>query len=40
MEAVFSVEAWQSPVGLGIFLVCLGVFFRLILTMDKDKKDK
>lgn len=38
MEAVFSVEAWQSPVGVGIFLVCFGVFLYLVTNMNTKGK--
>lgn len=38
MEALFNVEAWSSPGGVGFFMVCLGVFFHLVLNLDKKKK--
>jgi hypothetical protein len=38
MESLFTVEAWNSPGGVGFFLVCLGVFFFLIFNLDKKKR--
>ena len=40
MEAVFNPANWGSPVGLGIFLVCLGTFIYLVSLADKTKKWK
>lgn len=38
MEYVFGVEAWTSPVGVGFFLVCLGLFIYLLASSDKSSK--
>ena len=38
MEALFNVEAWQSPGGVGVFLVCLGAFLYLVTHIDTNKK--
>jgi hypothetical protein len=38
MEALFTVEAWNSPGGVGFILISLGVFFYLVMNMDKKKK--
>jgi hypothetical protein len=38
MESFFTPAAWGSPIGLGIFLVCLGVFIYLLSLADKKKK--
>lgn len=40
MEAMFSPVNWGTPVGLGIFLVCLGLFIYLLSLADKNKKGK
>ncbi len=36
-SALFSPENWGSPVGLGIFLVCLGIFIYLLSLADRNK---
>ncbi len=38
MEALFTADAWASPGGVGFFLVCVSVFFYLMLHLDKKKK--
>ncbi|MFP4403655.1 MAG: hypothetical protein ACLFPJ_04855 [Candidatus Woesearchaeota archaeon] len=40
LEALLSPEAWGSPLGVGIFLMCLGVFIYLLSLADKNKKTK
>lgn len=38
MEALFNPMAWGSPLGLGIFLICLGIFIFLVSVVDKKNK--
>lgn len=38
MYSWFSPVMWGSPVGLGIFLLCLGGFIYLLSLADKNKK--
>ena len=38
METMFSVEAWTSPIGVGFFLVSLGLFIYLLSRADNKKK--
>lgn len=38
MEQAFSVEAWTSPLGVGLFLVCIGLFIFLLSKSDQAKK--
>jgi len=40
VEAIFSPTNWGSPVGLGIFFVCLGIFIYLLSLADKNRKEK
>lgn len=40
MEWLFNPAAWGSPVGLGIFFICLGIFIYLLSLADKNKKGK
>ena len=37
---LFSPAAWGSPIGLGFFLVCLGLFIYLLSLADKNKPKK
>lgn len=37
-EALLSPAAWGSPLGVGIFLICLGLFIYLLSLADKKKK--
>jgi len=39
METLFLLLGWGSPVGIGIFLVCLGGMIFL-LSKSREKKDK
>ena len=38
MEALFMVLGWLSPIGIGIFLVCLGTMIWLIAKSDEISK--
>ena len=38
MESLFVVTGWGSPVGIGIFLVCLGAMIWLIAKADEISK--
>ena len=38
IDTIFTPAAWGSPIGLGIFLVCLGVFIYLLRLADKKRK--
>jgi hypothetical protein len=38
MESLWLVFFWSGPVGLGIFLVCLGIFIWLLAKADAVKK--
>lgn len=38
MEHVFSAEAWTSPIGIGFFLLSLGLFLYLLSRADKPTK--
>lgn len=38
MEALFNPVNWGSPIGLGLFLVMLGLFIYLLSLADKNKK--
>lgn len=38
MDQAFSVEAWTSPLGIGLFLVSLGLFLFLLSRADQNKK--
>jgi hypothetical protein len=38
IDALFNPAAWGSPVGLGIFLVCLGIFIYLLSLADRKKR--
>lgn len=38
INSLFNPVAWGSPIGLGIFLVCLGLFLYLLSLADKNKK--
>ena len=40
MEALFSPANWGSPVGIGLFLVLLGLFIYLLSLADKARRDK
>ena len=40
LEAIFSPANWGSPVGLGIFFGCLGIFIYLLSLADKNRKEK
>ena len=44
MNALLTPVAWGSPLGVGIFLICLGIFIYLLSLADKNKiitkKDK
>jgi uncharacterized membrane protein len=40
MDQAFSVEAWTSPIGIGIFLVCLGFFILLLSKADQKSPRK
>jgi hypothetical protein len=38
LDSLFTPAAWGSPIGLGIFLVCLGLFIYLLSLADRTKK--
>ena len=38
MENLWLVLFWSGPIGLGIFLVCLGIFIWLLSKADAIKK--
>ena len=38
LEALSQPIAWGSPLGVGIFLVCLGIFLYLLSLTEKGKK--
>ena len=41
MDSLFLVLGWGSPVGLGIFLACLGTMLYLLTKADEvDKRTK
>ena len=40
MNSLFSPANWGSPLGVGLFLICLGIFIYLLALADKVKKDK
>lgn len=40
IEALFSPANWGSPLGVGLFLVCLGIFIYLLSLADRNKKSK
>lgn len=39
IDWLFGVFGWASPIGLGLFLVCFGIFTYLV-TKNSKKKDK
>lgn len=38
MTQLFSPIAWGSPLGVGLFLICLGLFIYLLSLADKNGK--
>jgi len=40
LEALLSPVSWGSPLGVGVFLLCLGVFLYLLSLAEKNKKAK
>ncbi|GEM_PF-2151945 len=40
MEELLNPSSWGSPLGLGVFLVCLGLFIYLLSLAGKNKKEK
>lgn len=38
MNELFNPAAWGSPVGVGLFLVLLGLFIYLLSLADKNKR--
>lgn len=40
MEQLFTVSGWTSPLGVGIFLIMLGIFIYILSKADKNKKGK
>lgn len=40
MEDAFLVLGWGSPIGIGIFLVCLGGMIFLLSKVEKKKKQE
>jgi hypothetical protein len=40
MEFMFHPVSWGSPIGLGIFLLCLGLFLYFLSLADKNDKKK
>ena len=38
MENLWLVLFWSGPIGVGIFLVCLGIFIWLLSKADAVKK--
>lgn len=39
IEALLQPMAWGSPLGVGIFLICLGLFIYLLSLADRNKKN-
>ncbi len=40
METLFTAEAWSSPGGVGLFIVCVAVFLYVVTSIDaKNKKN-
>ena len=40
MEGLYALLGWGSPIGTGLFLVCLGVFISLLAGAGEKKKTK
>jgi len=41
MESLFLILGWPGPIGIGIFLVCLGAMLYLLAKADEiDKRTK
>ncbi len=40
METLFLLLGWGSPIGTGIFLVCLGGMIFLLSKCREEKKEK
>lgn len=40
MDNTWLVFWWTGPIGVGVFLVCLGTFIYLIAKADATKKGK
>ncbi|HKM40332.1 MAG TPA: hypothetical protein VJZ99_00385 [Patescibacteria group bacterium] len=38
MESLFLVLGWSSPIGIGIFLLCLGGMIYLLTKADTESK--
>ena len=38
MESWFLVLGWSSPIGIGIFLICLGGMIYLLSKADSESK--
>ena len=38
MKALLSPAAWGSPLGVGIFLICLGIFIYILSLADKNER--
>ena len=38
MESWFLILGWSSPIGIGIFLLCLGGMIYLLSRADTEKK--
>jgi hypothetical protein len=38
METLFLILGWAGPIGLGIFLICLGTFIWLLTKADEVSK--
>jgi len=38
MESLFLILGWSSPIGIGIFLVCLGGMIYLLSKADAESK--
>lgn len=35
---LFMILGWSSPIGLGVFFLCLGAFIYLLSKADSNKK--
>ncbi len=40
MELLLSPVAWGSPLGVGVFLICLGVFLFLLKKAERNDRQK
>jgi len=38
MDSWFLILGWSSPIGIGVFLICLGGMIYLLSKADSEKK--